>query len=214
MVFLFLAFCLPTAEAAPPQPDCKKVEQLYQQQLKDLDRSCTRKSDCKLDVLDWTACGTPISHRDREIAKSLVEARTSLHATCHYVVGPCAAQIAEAFCQAGTCTTGEELRKSKLVIRFKLILNGSPWANRKITIDYDNGIRCGTAPCPSRTLLATLQTDGNGEFTLPLSRLFSIYSDQRRFRLNASEHLTSEFALDELLPRKEDPIRHEVRWEK
>jgi hypothetical protein len=217
MGFLLLAFWFSLATASPPGPDCEKAQQLYQQQISGLNRSCARKADCRLDVLDWTACGYPVSHHDPDTAQTLVQARASLHAACHYIVAPCANQIAEAFCRSGTCTTGEELLKRNSLIRFKFTLAGRPLSEQKIIIDYDNGIRCETAPCPSRTLLAAPITDLRGELTLPLEQFLKIKRD-RRFRLNHSDRHHSEFSLDEVLSGKEGPvqneIRHETRWEK
>jgi hypothetical protein len=204
--------------------NCKGLDVDHEKIVSQIKRQCDRKSDCRLDVLNWTACGNPIAHSDPEFAAELIKNRNEIHSICKYVVAPCAAVPAEAMCVAKTCETQEDVLKKNYKIKIKFSLNKKPLQKEKIVIDYDNGIRCATAPCPSRTKIGTFETNNEGMIELTLNELLTT----KKTNLNLSPTVSkinleqlgfiyqnqkfSAFNLIDYLAKNKSPFEYEVGW--
>lgn len=213
--------------AKAQQYNCKGLDLEYEKIVQQIGKKCDHKNQCHIDVLNWSAYGAPTAHSDQEMAAELIKNRSEIHKICKYIVAPCPAIPSEAHCVAQTCFTQEEVLEKDYEITIKFFLNNNPLLKSQITIDYDNGIRCASAPCPSRTVFRHLETDENGKVKISLNELIkkssiNLKSDTPSLsnsEMNLSQlafvfqnKYFSNFNLYDFLSKQKPPFVHEVRW--
>jgi hypothetical protein len=217
-----------TSMGQAEQYNCKGLDQEHQKIVQQINKKCDNSAQCLLDILDWTACGSPQAHSDRDMASELLKTRNEIHKICQYVRAPCPAVRTKAHCVSQTCFTQEELWEKDYKISVIFFLNDQPLSNSEILADYDNGIRCVSAPCPARTIFAHYQTDGHGEIKLDVNQFTKGQAhktnaeisvnhgemDLSKLRFIHNNQHFSNFNLHDFLAKNRPPFKLEVRWTK
>jgi hypothetical protein len=90
---------------------------------------------------------------------------------CKYVVAPCAAIPDEAMCLGQACQLKQDFLGKEQIVTVTFYQVDKLLVKAKITLDADNGIRCESAPCPSRTVLREYVTNEKGQISIKLNDL-------------------------------------------
>jgi hypothetical protein len=156
-------------------PDCRQVPEQFDKMLNQLKRDCGRASDCKLEDLTWAGCAKPIAHNDANFADELKKARSESRNVCGFTQGNCSLEESAAICVDRRCQDIADLGSLRLKKRQLLFLKDQrPLKNTKIVLTADTGIRCATAPCPSRRDIKTFKTDSNGKVFWDFSEIIDL----------------------------------------
>lgn len=224
LVVFFILILIPGQILAKEKYNCKDVEKNINGIIQELNRKCASKNECKVDVLDYTACGEPIAHSDPEFANQIVTTRSQLHKMCEYVVAPCPSITSEVLCLNQQCETKTSFLKAspKLVVEF--FVQDKPLANGVIILEADNGIRCVSAPCPATTEMASFTTNAQGQIEIDLKSIMQnppsdgtprMRVDHLRLNRMIFKHQNKHFANFDLysyLVNRKPPYRYKIRW--
>jgi hypothetical protein len=121
------------------------VETNFNKALEGANRNCEKTSDCRLDNYHYDPC-VPVALNKNYHIQDFFKHRNDVHKTCGYVPKPCAAPFDTVHCIEKRCILGHQLRS-----RFKeVVFYTTNFKEGTFLINKDTGIRCATAPCPSR----------------------------------------------------------------
>ncbi len=163
-MWIFLLF-LPLALAQ--KPDCSKVEINFNLGMANNPVNCERSADCAVKNYHYDPCVPVAVRKDFEI-QDFQKHRSEVHKLCGYVPKPCAAPIDSVYCVQKKCLLGQHLRSKFEQVTFYL----PHFQSAKFEMTKDTGIRCASAPCPSRETFQAGEIK-NYRFTVSMAELLN-----------------------------------------